>query len=59
MNFLVMLISLEMLFVNLYTSYTYSKKKYSPSVTWGILIHKNNHLFCYSSSPQPGLSKKQ
>lgn len=38
MNLFVFLLSLEMLFVNLLTSYTCSKKKYSPTLTWGILI---------------------
>lgn len=38
MDVFVVLISLEMLFVNLFTFYTCSKKKYSAILTWGILI---------------------
>jgi len=37
MNLFVILLSLEMLFVNLFTSYTCSKKKFSPAFTWGFL----------------------
>lgn len=38
MNLFVIFLSLEMLFVNLFTSYTCLKKKYSPVFTWGFLL---------------------